>query len=117
MKDLYAWVPWFHSLAQRIANGGKPLLIELAKTTHWYDDRSKSPPLLNYGDENIDPFSFFNYLAGRSYHRANRVRIYPSINQVAGTPEFQSLDRDDAFYFPASPSVAALFHDRVASPP
>ena len=112
MKDIYAWVPWFHNLARRIADDGRPLLIELAKTVHWYEDRSKSPPLLNYGDENLDPFSFFNYLAGRSYRRENRARIYPSINQVAGTPDLPPLDRADAFLFPASPSVAALFHNR-----
>ena len=112
MKEIYGWVPWFHSLAQQIADGGKPLLIELAKTVQWNEDPSKSPPLLNYGEENVDPFSFFNYLAGLSYRAGNRARIYPSINRIAGTRGLPPLDRGDAFIFPASPSVAALFNNR-----
>ena len=56
MREIYGWVPWFHSLAQQIAAGGKPLLIELAKTVQWNEDRSKSPPLLNYGEETLIPF-------------------------------------------------------------
>ena len=111
MKEIYAWVPWFQSLAQRIAEDGKPLLIELAKTVPWKKDRSEPPLLLN-GEENVDPFSFFNYLAGLSKGEGraeNRKRIYPSISRIAGTPDLEPLDRDDAFDFPASPTLNALF--------
>ena len=112
MKEIYAWIPWFRSLAQRIADGGEPFLIELAKTVPWKADGSE-PPLLKYGEENIDPFSFFNYLAGLSYRAENRTRIYPTIHeQIAGAPDLPPLDRDDAFLFPAAPSLNALFHSR-----
>ncbi|MCY3842030.1 MAG: AAA family ATPase [Acidobacteria bacterium] len=112
MKEIYAWVPWFQSLAQRIADGGEPFLIELAKAVPWKADGSE-PPLLKYGDENIDPFSFFNYLAGLSYRAENRARLYPIIDkQIAGAPDLPPLDRDDAFLFPAAPSLNALFHNK-----
>ena len=112
MKEIYAWVPWFQSLAQRIADGGEPFLIDLAKAVPWKVDGSE-PPLLKYGDENIDPFSFFNYLAGLSYRAANRARLYPIIHmQTAGAADLPPLDRDDAFMFPAAPSLNALFHNK-----
>ena len=112
MKEIYAWVPWYRSLAQRIAEDGQPLLIELAKTVPWKPDGSE-PPLLKYGEDNVDPFSFFNYLAGLSKgsRPENRARIYPSINRIAGTRDLQPLDRDDAFIFPAAPSMNVLFHN------
>ena len=112
MKEIYAWVPWFQSLAQRIADDGKPLLIELTMKVHWKADGSE-PPLLKYGEENVDPFSFFNYLAGLSkgQRAENRARMYPSISKIAGIPDLQPLDCDDAFIFPAAPSMNALFHN------
>ena len=63
MKEIYAWVPWFQELADKIAEGGETYLAEAAKRVGWRDDGDK-PPLLKHGDENIDPFSFFgNYIA------------------------------------------------------
>ena len=116
MKGIYAWVPWFQSLAQRIARDGQPFLSELAKTVPWKADGSE-PPLLKYGAVNIDPFSFFNYLAGLSYQLKNRARMYPSISQMVGTPNPESIDRDDAFMFPASPTINALFHNEGEGAP
>ena len=111
MKAIYDWVPWFKSLAQTIAGEGKDFLIERAKKVPWNQD-GDDPPLLKYGDENIDPFSFINYLAGRSYRKANRLRIHPSINELFGTPELEYLALDEAFAFPSSPTINALFHDQ-----
>ena len=111
MKEIYGWVPWFRKLAQNVAEGGKHFLIERAKKVAW-NQNGDSPKLLQHGDENIDPFSFFNYLAGRSGTSANRARIYPCINELFGTPDLDHLDRDEAFIFPASPLVTALFHDK-----
>ncbi len=82
MKEIYAWVPWFQSLAQRIADGGESLLIELAKSVDWNENDSN--PLLNHGEENLNPLSFFNYLAGRSYRAKNRARIYRLVSRICG---------------------------------
>ena len=57
MKEIYDWVPWFRELARKIAEGGETYLIEKAKQVNWGED----PSLLRYGDEGIDPFSFFYF--------------------------------------------------------
>lgn len=101
VKEIYAWVPWFKELAQIVADGGKDSLVERAKEVQWTSD-GQDPPLLKHGDENVDPFSFFYYLAGRSDTAENRRRIYPSIDEFFGTPNLECLDRDEAFYIPQS---------------
>ena len=111
MREIYDWVPWFKKLVQTIAEEGEDFLIERAKKVEWFPD-GRTPPLLKYGDKNIDPFSFISYLAGRSYRRANRLRIHPSINELFGTPELEHIALDEAFFFPAAPTINALFHDR-----
>ena len=111
MKAIYDWVPWFKKLAQTVAEEGGTFLIERAKKVQWNPD-GDTPPLLKYGDENIDPFSFISYLAGRSYKTANRLRIHLSINELFGTPKLEHLALDEAFIIPAAPSINALFHDR-----
>ena len=63
MKEIYDWVPWFRELAEKIADGGERDLIDKAKRVAW-SDNDKAPPLLRYGDDNIDPLSFF-YTAKR----------------------------------------------------
>ena len=80
MKEIYGWVPWFKSLANTVAERDKDFLIERAKKVRWTPDGAK-PPLLMHGDENIDPFSFIYYIAGRSDTVDNRQRIYSSINK------------------------------------
>ena len=110
MKEIYDWVPWFRNLARRIAEDGPELLIERAKKVQWREDGSKAP-LLMYGDENIDPFSFFYYLAGHNAWAKSRARVYPSIAEHFQAPDPQHLDRDEVFGFPTPNLVNVLFHD------
>ena len=109
MKEIYGWVPWFRELAQKIATNDRHFLTERAKKVDW-NLKGESPPLLKYGDENIDPFSFFYYLASRSKTPENRERIYPSISREFGISEPENLDRDEAFIFPTPPPINVLFH-------
>ena len=109
MKEIYDWVPWFRNLAHRITEGGPEFLIQRAKRVAWNEDESE-PPLLRYGDENIDPFSFFYYLAGRSSSAKSRARIYPSIDEQFGVSHPRDLDRDEGFFFPQPRLVNVLFH-------
>ena len=53
----YSWVPWFTELARKIAEGGKAELVKKAKQVTWFHS-SDDPPILRYGDDNVDPFSF-----------------------------------------------------------
>ena len=109
MKEIYDWVPWFKELGERIAEGGEQYLIDKAKTVPWKDDDSKSP-LLKYGDDNIDPFSFFYTLASLSKSRGSRNRIYPGIVSAFELTVTLPLDLDDAFIFPMPPGINTLFH-------
>ena len=111
MKEIYAWVPWFQELAAKIAEGGETYLAEAAKKVAWRED-DKKQPLLDYGDENIDPFSFFYSLAQRSQDQRSRKRIYPSIKKEFNMEHQPPVESDDGFIFP-TPSYRAkvLFHN------
>ena len=58
MKEIYDWAPWFTELAKKIADKGEQYLIEKSNEVQWRKDNVKEP-LLEYGEHNIDPFSFF----------------------------------------------------------
>lgn len=111
MKEIYAWVPWFQELAGKIEEGGEEYLAEAAKKVAWRDD-DKKQQLLNFGDENIDPFSFFYSLAQRNQDRRSRKRIYPSIVKEFNMEHQPPVEADDGFIFP-TPSYRAkvLFHN------
>lgn len=117
MKEIYAWVPWFGELASRIAEGGEAYLAEAAKKVEWRND-DKKQPLLDYGDENIDPFSFFYTLAQRSQDQGSRERVYPSIVKEFGMKQQPPVVVDDGFIFP-TPSYRAqvLFHNKGQGKP
>ena len=84
MKEIYGWVPWFRELAQKIAAGERDFLIERAKKVAW-NPNGDAPAFLRHGDENIDPFSFFYYVAARNGGTAaSRIRIYRSNSEEFG---------------------------------
>ena len=111
MKEIYAWVPWFQELAGKIAEGGETYLAEAAKKVAWRDDGNRQL-LLEHGDVNIDPFSFFYTLAQRSQDRRSRKRIYPSIVKEFKMKRQPPVESDEGFIFP-TPSYRAkvLFHN------
>ena len=109
MKEIYGWVPWFRELAKKIAEEGEAYLIQKAKQVDWGGE----PSLLKYGDEGIDPFSFFYFLASKARDKQPRKRVYNSVSSVF---EIESLlsdtDIDDYYIFPTPPYRAShLFHD------
>ena len=109
MKEIYDWVPWFRELAKKIETGGKTYLIDKAKEVDWGNSRR----LLEFGDENIDPFSFFYFLAqNNTSHR--RVSVYKSVNEVfAISDEPPKTGGETTYIIPTPPGNAtALFHDK-----
>ena len=68
MKEIYDWVPWFRELAKNIAEGGEQYLVDKAKDVNW----AKGRALLEFGDEGIDPFSFFYFLASKILRISDR---------------------------------------------
>ena len=117
MNHLFDWVPWFHELATRIATANEDDLVARARDVAWKEDGSV-PKLLDYGDHNIDPFSFFYTLATGCAGRAGRTRICRSVHQIfqldASIPP---LDVDDAFIFPQGIPLNTLFHQDGAGDP
>ena len=109
MKELYAWVPWFNGLAKRISNGGERELTERAAQVKW-GESAQTPPLLRYGPEMVDPFSFIYSLASRCRSRTNRVRIIQSTAAVFDLDHEFPSSLDDAFYFPQSKQGTPVFH-------
>ena len=59
----YTWADWLVALATTIAENGERYLAERARAVDWGRDKV---PLLDYGDENIDPMSFLYFLAQRN---------------------------------------------------
>ena len=109
MSDLFAWVPWFRELAQKIGVEGEQFLSERAAKVDW--KTKGTAPLLTHGPENVDPFSFFYYLAAKSASAASREVVYPSVGARFGTSFKGNLKDDDAFVFPVPPALTALFRD------
>lgn len=111
MKEVYDWVPWFQELARKIAEEGETYLIQKAKNqVEWGGD----PPLLKYGDEGIDPFSFFYFLASKARDKQPRKRVYNSVSSVFEIESrLPDTDIDDYYIFPTPQSNAhLLFHER-----
>ncbi len=106
MKEIYDWVPWFKELASKIADGREENLIDAANQVGWQ-------PLLQHGDENIDPFSFIYSVAARSRHATAREQMISSIEDIFGMSLHLQAEVEDAFIFPKPPTVNARFHDGV----
>lgn len=110
MKEIYAWMPWFKALAQKIAYSEKQDVIARAKQVRWKKD-GEAPQLLLQEDAHFDPFSLVYYIASRSKHAVSRSLIYPSISRAFDIFELANLDSEDAFFFPHPIPLNVLFHD------
>ncbi|MCY4150454.1 MAG: hypothetical protein OXF73_14100, partial [Gammaproteobacteria bacterium] len=67
------------STRQKIVEKDNKYLIEKAKIINWKEEGTQG--LLNYGDNNIAPFSFVYTIA--SYNTDNsRDRVYSSVTEV-----------------------------------
>ena len=113
------WAPWFRELARKIADGGEQYLIDRAKKVAWTDDSKESSPstygLLRYGDENIDPLSFFYTLASRSRGGERRRPLYASVAEVFGMSRMPSFGH--RFILPTPTPQNTLFHNRGTGDP
>ena len=109
MKEIYDWVPWFRELAGKIAEGGEAYLIEKAKQVDWVNEK---PALLRYGSKNIDPFSFFYFLASKKTKNQLKI-VYESVRDIFKIKKpLPDVGIDDYYIFP-TPQASAyhLFHD------
>ena len=116
MKQMYAWVPWFQELARNIADGNPEQLAERARQVEWLDDKRVSP-LLKYGEENIDPFSFIYTISANCGSKKSRSRLISSVSEVFQLEVEIPVGLDDAFYFPSGTPQNALFHNNGTGNP
>ena len=115
MKEIHDWVPWFRELAGKIAEGGEAYLIEKAKQVRWGGEK---PALLRFGDENIDPFSFFYFLASKNT-RKQREKVYGSVHKVFEIEiPLPDTGIKGTYIFPSPPPlVPVLFHNGTVFDP
>ncbi len=114
--ELYAWVPWFQELANKIAEGSPEQLAKRARQVKWRDS-DDTHPLLKYGPDNIDPFSFIYTLTANCGKVASRTRVVGSVSTVFELQAKLPVDLDYAFYFPRANPQNTLFHqDGVGNP-
>ena len=112
MKEIYDWVPWFRELARNIAREGEQYLIKKANAVEWGTEK---PSLLQYGDENIDPFSFFYFLSSKA-STTTVGQVYKSVRKVFEididdeTSFLDIVDKEDCRIFPHGNAQNALFH-------
>ena len=72
MEEIYTWVPWFTELSQKVAEGGEQFLIDQVRDIDWTREDGDESVLWQYGDENIDPFSFINAVAFSAWYETSR---------------------------------------------
>lgn len=110
MRELYDWVPWFTELAKSIADCEPSDLAARAHRIPWKTDGS-IVQLLNYGNDNIDPFSFIYTLAANCT-KNQRVRLCESVSSEFALSTPPPEDSDDAFIFPQGYALNTLFHSK-----
>ena len=107
MKDVYDWVHSLRELAKKIADGGGSYLAEKAQQVDW---PKESPPLFQFGDENIDPFSFFYFFGQQTKRPEWRRRVYPSIEETFRLEnKFPDPEEDKATFPHPPPHAPVLF--------
>ena len=74
----YTWVPWLEELVTSIDGHDNIWLAERANAVEWQND---NPPLLRYGNENIDPLSFLYFLAQKSTRNLYQP-VFQSVHEV-----------------------------------
>lgn len=119
MKEIYAWVDWFEELSAKIAANEPGYLVDNAKQIPWnWDKQTKSPvfenALFNFGDENIDPFSFLYSIASKASTLDNARRVYTEVSNVFELTSKLNFESSDNFVFP-TPRFNLLFHGGEAN--
>lgn len=111
MKEIYQWVDWFEELAKKIANNEPNYLLERARRIPWTRGENTTEfKLFQYGEQNVDPFSFIYTLASKAT-RFQYKRVFEAVSKEFNLSAQLSLDQyDDRFVFPTPDSRASLFH-------
>ncbi len=113
MSEIFAWVPWFKELAAKIRDIGAKGLADRARGIRW--NKQGEAALLQHGDDNIDPFSFFRFLSSKNAP-GQWERVHPQVSDHFGLTTQVGHDFDNGFYFPTG-NRRPLFHDAGTGDP
>lgn len=111
MKEIYQWVDWFEELAQKIAEHEPSYLVERARRIPWTSGSDDTEfKLFQYGEQNVDPFSFIYTLASKAT-RHQIERVFSSVGKEFDMHCSLTFDPfDDLFIFPTPNPQNTLFH-------
>ncbi len=113
MPELFRWVPWFGELAKKVREGRREGLVARAKEVDWVGRRA----VLEQGEENADPLTFFYHLASIAGGKTRkREKIYSSVAKVFEIETNLDYGSGDCFIFPTPPGLAVLFNNTGADP-
>ena len=112
MKELFDWVPWFGELADKVLEGGPEGLAARAKQVDWAGGKCA---VLEEGEENVDPLTFFYHLA-RISKENRRERTYASVADVFAIESGIDYSEHDCFIFPTPPGFKVRFTGTGADP-
>ena len=104
------------SSAGRLRRAVRRSSARRAREVRWNADGNDSP-LLRYGDDNIDPFSFLYTLATGCKPAGARRRLCDSVDRVFELATEMPAEVEEAFIFPMGVPVNALFHDQGRGDP
>ena len=112
--ELFQWVPWFGELAEKVREGRREGLVKRSKEVDWAGGRRA---VLEQGDENADPLTFFYHLAEIAGGKAEkREKVYSSVAEVFEIESNLDYKLSDRFIFPTPPGLAVLFNNSGADP-
>ena len=122
MKAIYTWVDWYEELAKKVAENDEAYLIDRIDRVPWkWDAKQKTPifehMLFNWGKENLDPFSFFYFLASRARSIESIKRLYGEVSTVFDLETELNYDSQDNFVFPIPIPLAVGFHSKPVFKP
>ena len=111
MPEVFQWVPWFGELAEKVREGRREGLVERCKKVDW---AGRKCVVLDHGEQNADPLTFFSLLASVAGGQAEkREKVYSSVADVF---EIKSNLDYHSTIFPDPPAVNLKFyHPRTDS--
>ena len=114
MPELFQWVPWFGELAQKVREGRREGLVKRSKEVDW---AGRKCVVLDHGEQNADPLTFFSLLASVAGGQVEkRDKVYRSVADVFEIESDLDYRSEDGFIFPTPPAINLKFyHPRADS--
>ena len=108
MPEVFQWIPWFGELAAKVREGRREGLVERCKKVDW---AGRKCVVLDHGEQNADPLTFFSLLASVAGGQVEkRVKVYRSIADVFEMVSDLDYRSEDGFILPNPPAINLKFY-------